>query len=135
MVRMIQVEAEVPESRQVTVTLPPDVPTGRVWLTLTVEGSDVGCVPPYRPDNPALIPEHQAFHRMLPELVRTHHGKYVAVYQGRVVASGDRPDRVEQDVQSGYGEVPAYIGLVLPPATPGVVFSGVIRVVEDEPRG
>lgn len=135
MVRVIQVEAEVPESRQVTVTLPPDVPPGRVWITVTADGPGAGCIPPYRPDNPGRIPEYQAFQRMLPDLVRTYLGKYVAVYQGRVVASGDRPATVEQDVRAEYGDVPAYIGVVFPPAAPGVVYSGVIRVVEDGPRG
>jgi hypothetical protein len=34
MIRVIQVEAEVPESRQVTVTLPPDVPADPLRLTV-----------------------------------------------------------------------------------------------------
>jgi hypothetical protein len=45
MTRVIQIEADVPESRQVTVTLPPDVPTGRVRLTVSVEFGDEGRVP------------------------------------------------------------------------------------------
>ena len=32
----LQVDAEVTESRQVTITLPPEVPTGRVRLSVSV---------------------------------------------------------------------------------------------------
>ena len=32
----VQVDADVTESRQVTITLPPEVPVGRVWLAVGV---------------------------------------------------------------------------------------------------
>jgi hypothetical protein len=131
----IQFEADVPESREVTLTLPPGVPTGRVWFTLAVLTSEPDGVPPYRPDDPALVPEYQAFRRMLPELVRTHDGKYVAVSAGRVVASGTRPDVVEQQARSACGGAAVYIGFVAPPPPPGIVHSGVVRVVHDGSRG
>jgi len=36
-----------------------------------------------------LAREHDAFEAMLPELMATHPGKYVAVHDGRVIAVGD----------------------------------------------
>jgi hypothetical protein len=41
----VQFEADVPESREVTVTLPPGVPTGRVRLTVMVEEQPVPSSP------------------------------------------------------------------------------------------
>jgi hypothetical protein len=38
------IEADVPESRQITITLPPEVPTGRVRVTITV--AEDGTTPP-----------------------------------------------------------------------------------------
>lgn len=37
--------------------------------------------------------EYQAFLRLLPELFKSHHGKYVAIHEGQVIDSGD--DRLE----------------------------------------
>lgn len=37
--------------------------------------------------------EYQAFVRLLPELLKTHRGKYVALHEGQVIESGD--DRLE----------------------------------------
>lgn len=37
--------------------------------------------------------EHQAFLRLLPKLLETHRGKYVAIHEGQVIESGD--DRLE----------------------------------------
>ena len=37
--------------------------------------------------------EYQAFLRLLPELLKTHRGKYVAIHEGQVIESGD--DRLE----------------------------------------
>ena len=37
--------------------------------------------------------EYQAFLRLLPELLKTHCGKYVAIHEGQVIESGD--DRLE----------------------------------------
>lgn len=42
---------------------------------------------PTRPE-PPLADEQRAFARLLPELLHTHRGQYVAVFGGRVVGSG-----------------------------------------------
>jgi hypothetical protein len=56
--------------------------------------------------------EHRAFLRILPTLLTTHRGKYVAVYQGNVIAEG--PDQVEvaKRAYAGAGYVPIYVGLI-----------------------
>jgi hypothetical protein len=98
----IRVRAYVPEDRQVTLTLPDDVPVGEADLEVTVKTTDeqpvfdVVLPPdnrprefPNRPTNPELAAEHDSFERMLPELMKQYAGKYVAFRDGMVVAVGD----------------------------------------------
>jgi hypothetical protein len=120
----VEIETDVAESRAVTIALPPGVPTGRVRLTVTAEPV---WVPPYRPDDPALVAERQAFLRLLPDLLTSHPNQYVAVYQGRVVAVAGRPDAAEQQARAVYGNVPVYVGVVHPPPPPGVAHLGGVR--------
>ena len=56
--------------------------------------------------------EHRAFLRLLPALLATHRGQYVAVYHERVIADG--PDQVEvaKRAYARAGYVPIYVGLV-----------------------
>ena len=56
--------------------------------------------------------ERRAFVLMLPELLVTHRGQFVAVHQGQVVASG--PDKIEVALQAyrEHGQIPVYVGLV-----------------------
>jgi hypothetical protein len=66
--------------------------------------------------------EQQAFFAMLPDLLTTHRGLYVAIHDGRVVQAG--PDNVQVALQAyrDYGYIPMYIDLVaehpLPPIRP-----------------
>jgi hypothetical protein len=56
--------------------------------------------------------ERRAFDRLLPSLLGTHPGQYVAVHNGTIIASGS--DRIAVALQ-GYqrvGYVPLYVGLV-----------------------
>lgn len=95
----IRVKAHVPESRQVTVTLPPDTPVGDAELEITVREPEVVFdvvlppdtrpkVFPTRPTDPALAAEFDAFERTLPDLMAQYAGKYVALRGGAVVAVG-----------------------------------------------
>lgn len=100
---VIRVNANVPESRKVTVTLtlPEAVPVGDAELEIVVrEPSRTAefTVPlpddrprafPTRPTNPALGLEFDAFEFKLPELMARHAGQYVALRDGAVVAVGD----------------------------------------------
>jgi hypothetical protein len=56
--------------------------------------------------------ERRAFLRLLPTLLPTHRGQYVAVYHQGVVAAG--PDQVDvaKTAYSQAGYVPIYVGLV-----------------------
>ena len=100
----IRVRTRVPENRQVTFTLPDDVPVGEVELEVTMRGAteqpvqvfDVVLPPddrprvfPNRPTHPKLAAEHDAFERMLPDLMKQYAGKYVAIHDGGVVAVGN----------------------------------------------
>jgi hypothetical protein len=63
--------------------------------------------------------EYQAFLGLLPELLKAHEGKYVAVHEGRVVDVGEDKVALALGVYEKYGYVPIYVGLVatrpLPP--------------------
>lgn len=56
--------------------------------------------------------ERHAFLQMLPQLLQTHRGQYVAVYQGSLVDTG--PDKIvlALRVYERFGYVPIYVGLV-----------------------
>lgn len=53
----LTVEADVPESRQVTITLPPKVPTGRVSLSVGVVTPRTGPLPRFRALDADPMPE------------------------------------------------------------------------------
>jgi hypothetical protein len=56
--------------------------------------------------------EFQAFCRLLPQLLATHRGKYVAIHEGRVVDSGDDKLAVALRVLSKIGNTSIHVGLV-----------------------
>ena len=96
----IRVKTHVPESRQITLTLPPEVPVGDAELEIVVREPstefNVTLPPddrpkefPKRPTHPALAAEFDAFERLLPELMKQYAGKYVALRGGKVVAVAD----------------------------------------------
>ena len=75
--------------------------------------------------------EYQAFLRLLPELLVTHRGRYVAIHEGRVAGVGD--DRIElaREVWAKHGYVPIHIGLVTTDPPP-VVRAPSPRVVRSD---
>jgi hypothetical protein len=56
--------------------------------------------------------EYRAFLRLLPELLRTHRGKYVAVHEEQIVGSGDDKVALALALYRRLGYVPIYVGLV-----------------------
>lgn len=96
------VRARVGDDRRVVLTLPPEVAPGDHDIEVIVRDEPAGAKPievplppddrprrhPQRPTNPALVPEYDAFERLLPALLVQHPGKYVAVRGGAVVAVG-----------------------------------------------
>ncbi len=59
--------------------------------------------------------EYQAFLRMLPQLLATHRGQYVAVHEEQVVDSDADDIALIQRVHARVGYVPIHVGLVATP--------------------
>ena len=74
----------------------------------TLPAPVVNLPPP--PDNKWRREQH-AFIRLLPELLKTHKGKYVAIHEERLVESGDDVISVAMRAYDRYGYVPIYVGL------------------------
>lgn len=72
--------------------------------------------------------EYEAFQHMLPQLLQTHRGQYVAVHEGRVIESGTDPVDVTFRALSRVGNVDVHVGHVTDEPKP-VYRSGVRRVV------
>jgi len=62
-----------------------------------------------RKDLEAFEREQQAFERLKPELLRTHRGQWVAIYQGKVVEAGQDRSQVLDNFYGRFGYVPVYI--------------------------
>jgi hypothetical protein len=126
-----EVEVDVPESRQVTVTLPPEVPAGRVRLALSPCGESETTDATYvRPVDPAEAAAFDSFMKLLPGLRPTHGGLFVAVQGGRVLASGLFLDGVLKLAHAAAGNAAFYCAWVEPVG--GYVFrSGLIGVLPD----
>lgn len=63
--------------------------------------------------------EYRAFQRLLPELLQTHRGKYVAIHNEQVVETGDDPIALIKQVHARYGYVPIHVDHVVePPPSP-----------------
>jgi len=70
--------------------------------------------------------ERQAFRRLLPHLLLTHRGQYVAVHDGQVVDSGNDPLPLALRVLAQVGNVDIYVGLVTEEPEP-TGRSGIVR--------
>jgi hypothetical protein len=56
--------------------------------------------------------ERRAFFQLLPSLLKSHPGQYVAVHDGAVIARGSDRISVTLDAYQQVGYVPLYVGLV-----------------------
>ncbi len=56
--------------------------------------------------------EYRAFLRMLPELLATHRGRFVAIHEGRVVDDDADDIALVRRVHKQIGYVPIHVGLV-----------------------
>lgn len=63
--------------------------------------------------------EMRAFQQLLPELLKTHRGRYVAVHEGRVVGEGDDQIVVAKTAYAEFGYLPILVRQVTD--TPRVV--------------
>jgi hypothetical protein len=96
----LELEIDVPESRQVTLTLPPDTPVGKA----TVSVHTPPALPPGKFER-----ERAAFYRLLPELLKTHRGQVVAIHDERVIAVGDQRRAVTDDAFRLAGDVDLFV--------------------------
>lgn len=70
-------------------------------------------VPPPDPPVPTKWDrEYAAFRRLLPDLLRTHRGQYVAVHDGAVVGSGPDMIAVAREAYGRFGAVEILVRLV-----------------------
>jgi hypothetical protein len=104
----IELEIDVPESRQVT--LPDSVPVGKVKLTVQT-AFDPNVPIPRTSDK--FQRERVAFYRLLPELLKTHRGKVVAIHNEQVIAVGDERRPVIDAAKRIAGRVDLFIASVL----------------------
>jgi hypothetical protein len=56
--------------------------------------------------------EYQAFLRLLPELLPTHRGRYVAIHEGKIVDVDADDIALVRRVHARIGYVPIHVGLV-----------------------
>ena len=80
---LLEIDVDVPEDRRLVVDLPPEFPTGPQRLLVSVDGQ-----PTKRKYgiHPTMVPEREAFIRLLPELLRDYPEQFVAIKDGKVVA-------------------------------------------------
>ncbi|MBM3982806.1 MAG: hypothetical protein FJ304_21555 [Planctomycetes bacterium] len=78
------------------------------------------------PPVPKFERERRAFFRLLPELLGTHRGQYVAVHDERVIDTGPDQIALALRVRQRLGNVPLYVHLVTDEPDP-VYRSGVVR--------
>ncbi len=62
--------------------------------------------------------EYRAFQRLVPELLKTHRGKYVAIHEEQVVDSGDDPIALIKQVHARIGYVPIHVDRVMEQPSP-----------------
>ena len=72
--------------------------------------------------------EYAAFRRLLPQLLATHQGKFVAIHGEQVVDSGDEKLPLALRVLAKLGNIDIHVGLVTDGAMP-VARSGVRREI------
>jgi hypothetical protein len=75
-------------------------------------------------DTPVLPPrskwerEYRAFLRLLPQLLATHRGQFVAIHEGQVVDSDDDEITLALRVYAKYGYIQLHIGRVVEQPSP-----------------
>lgn len=72
-----------------------------------------------RIERPKWQRDYEVFLRLLPELLKTHRGQYVAIHDGQLVETGEDRVEVVLRVWDRFGYGPMHVGLVAePPPAP-----------------
>jgi hypothetical protein len=113
----VRLDADIPDSRQITLKLPPEVPAGPAEVFLVIESAEKAARSAHAPSPASVLQEkfereRAAFRRLLPGLLDTHRGLYVAVHDGEAVESGPDQIDVAKRAYAKFGNVPIYVGLV-----------------------
>ena len=107
MIDTLTVTTKIPSNRELKLKLPDDFPVDDrdYCITVAPKASDKATSSafrtadgrlvyyPRRPEHPQLAVEFDEFERQLPELMKLHKNRYVAMLHGQVIGSGD--DRVK----------------------------------------
>jgi hypothetical protein len=128
-----QTWVNVPADRRVTITLPPGVPVGpaEVQLSLAWPPPDADAVDGGPTADPKFNREWAAFYELLPELLKTLRGQYVAIHEGQVVASGPDKNVVCRQAYERFGRVTILVRLVSErPETRKIAATWFVRNVE-----
>ncbi len=64
--------------------------------------------------------EQQEFYRLLPELLHSHPGKFVAIHEGRVVESGGDKLEVARLAYERFGYIPIFVSQVTSAPVPPI---------------
>jgi hypothetical protein len=64
--------------------------------------------------------EQRAFHQLLPALLKTHGGQYVAIHEGKLVEAGTDKLDVAGRAYERFGYVPIFVSLVTDQPSPPV---------------
>jgi len=120
---------EVPPDHRVT--LPPEVPTGRVKLHVSWEAESFPGGYRRRKLHPSLVADEDAYIRMLPELLKTHSGRYAVIVGGELVAATvSKADALREGWRHSNGEM-VYVQLVSDKPQPVERLPGIREI----PRG
>ncbi len=78
------------------------------WISEQLDESETSAI------NQAFQQEVAAFEQLKPALLKQYAGKFVAIYQGKVVISGDEKLALLEQVREQFGNVVCYIEQVTP---------------------
>ncbi len=96
-----------------------DETVGRDTIVIRRNGEPIAVVIPFAeyqamtaqplPGDPGFEQERAAFHRLLPELLKTHRGEWVAIVDGQPVEFGPDFSSVIALVRQRFGQRPVYV--------------------------
>jgi hypothetical protein len=135
----IDLTTDIPQNRQVVLSLPESVPPGKARIRVRVEPEpvtvyevDLSGPPFYLPSPPTdarLKGDFEAFVGQWPDLEREFAEQFVAFRHGSMVARGESAEGVLREVRERFGDDPIYICQVKKRPWPGPR-SGIIRVLD-----
>jgi hypothetical protein len=106
---LLNLIVDVPESREIVIKLPDDIPVGKVKLKITITPVNEGELTWAERNALAVEKEAAAFERMKAELIEKYEGQYVVIYKEKVVGHGDDERVLLDQFYKEYGEDNCYL--------------------------